>query len=102
MKLIGNFGVGYKAENYSYVINHLEGVSINPPKDVESQVRQLGDFEYENVVYVDVILSEDYFGEGIYHWKQDGFGVAFKATGYSKETKFNLGDFWDDLMEKKR
>lgn len=102
MKLIGNFGVGYKAENYSYVINHLEGVSINPQKDVENQVRQLGDFEYENVVYVDVILGEDYFGEGIYHWKQDGFGVAFKATGYFKETKFSFGDFWDDLMEKKR
>lgn len=102
MKLIGNFGVGYKAENYSYVINHLEGVSINPQKDVENQVRQLGDFEYENVVYVDVILGKDYFGEGIYHWKQDGFGVVLKATGYSKETKFKFGDFWDDLMEKKR
>ena len=101
LKLMGNFGVGYKAENCSYVINHLEGVSSNPKKDVENQVRQLGDFEYETVVYTDAILDEDYFGEGICHWKPDGFGVAFKATGHPEETKFNFGDFLDDLMEKK-
>ena len=47
LKLMGNFGVGYKAENCSYVINHLEGVSSNPKKDVENQVRQHGDFELE-------------------------------------------------------
>ena len=98
---MGNFGVGYKAENCSYVINHLEGVSSNPKKDVENQVRQLGDFEYETVVYTDAILDEDYFGEGICHWKPDGFGVAFKATGHPEETKFNFGDFLDDLIEKK-
>ena len=101
LKLMGKFGVGYKAENCSYVINHLEGVSSNPKKDVESQVRQLGDFEYETVVYTDAMLDEDYFGEGICHWKPDGFGVAFKATGHPEETKFNFGDFLDDLMEKK-
>ena len=101
LKLMGNFGVGYKAENCSYVINHLEGVSSNPKKDVENQVRQLGDFEYETVVYTDAILDEDYFGEGICHWKPDGFGVAFKATGHPEETKFNFGDFLDDLIEKK-
>ena len=101
LKLMGNFGVGYKAENCSYVINHLEGVSSNPKKDVENQVRQHGDFEYETVVYTDAILDEDYFGEGICHWKPDGFGVAFKATGHPEETKFNFGDFLDDLIEKK-
>ena len=101
LKLMGNFGVGYKAENCSYVINHLEGVSSNPKKDVENQVRQLGDFEYETVVYTNAMLDEDYFGEGICHWKPDGFGVAFKATGHPEETKFNFGDFLDDLMEKK-
>ena len=101
LKLLGKFGVGYKAENCSYVINRMEGAPANPEKDVETQVRQLGEFEYETVVYADAVLDEDYFGEGICHWRPDGFGVAFKATGHPKETKFNFGDFLDNLIEKK-
>ena len=101
LKLMGNFGVGYKAENCSYIINRIEGAPANPEKNVETQVRQLGEFEYETVVYADAVLDEDYFGEGICHWRPDGFGVAFKATGHPEETKFNFGDFLDNLIEKK-
>jgi len=101
LKLMGKFGIGYKAENCSYVINHIEGATANPEKDVETPVRQLGEFEYETVIYVDAVMDEDYFGEGVCHWKPQGFGVAFKATGNIEETKFNFGDFLDTLMERK-
>ena len=59
LKLMGKFGVGYKAENCSYVINRMEGAPANPEKDVETQVRQLGEFEYETVVYADAVLDEE-------------------------------------------
>ena len=101
LKLMGKFGIGYKAENCSYVINHIEGATANPEKDVEIPVRQLGEFEYETVIYVDAVMDEDYFGEGVCHWKPQGFGVAFKATGNIEETKFNFGNFLDTLMERK-
>ena len=101
LKLMGNMSVGYKAENCSYIINHIEGAPANPEKRVRTVIRQLGEFEYETVVYVDAMQDEDYFGEGICHWKPEGFGVAFKATGSPDETKFNFGDFLDDLIEKK-
>ena len=101
LKLMGNMSVGYKAENCSYIINHIEGAPANPEKRVRTVIRQLGEFEYETVVYADAMQDEDYFGEGICHWKPEGFGVAFKATGSPDETKFNFGDFLDDLIEKK-
>ena len=101
LKLMGNMSVGYKAENCSYIINHIEGAPANPEKRVKTVIRQLGEFEYETVVYADAMQDEDYFGEGICHWKPEGFGVAFKATGSPDETKFNFGDFLDDLIEKK-
>ena len=101
LKLMGNMSVGYKAENCSYIINHIEGAPANPEKRVRTVIRQLREFEYETVVYADAMQDEDYFGEGICHWKPEGFGVAFKATGSPDETKFNFGDFLDDLIEKK-
>lgn len=101
LKLMGKFGVGYKAENCSYVINRMGGAPANPEKDVETQVRQLGEFEYETVVYADAVLDEDYFGEGICHWKPDGFGISLKATGNPEETEFNFSDVMKDLLEKK-
>lgn len=77
------------------------GAPANPEKDVETQVRQLGEFEYETVVYADAVLDEDYFGEGICHWKPDGFGISLKATGNPEETEFNFSDVMKDLLEKK-
>ena len=101
LKLMGKFGVGYKAENCSYVINRMEGAPANPEKDVETQVRQLGEFEYETVVYADAVLDEDYFGEGICHWQPEGFGISLKATGNPEETEFNFSGVMKDLLEKK-
>ena len=101
LKLIGKFGVGYKAENCTYIINKIEGAPAKPEKNLQTDIRQLGEFEYETVVYADALLDEDYFGEGVCHWQPEGFGFALKATGSPEETEFNFSDIMKYLLEKK-
>ena len=101
LKLIGKFGVGYKAENCTYIINKIEGAPAKPEKNLQTDIRQLGEFEYETVVYADALLDEDYFGEGVCHWQPEGFGFSLKATGSPEETEFNFSDIMKYLLEKK-
>ena len=61
----------------------------------------MAEFEYEAIIYADAVQDEDYFGEGICHWKPEGFGLGFTATGSQDETVFNFGDALDNLIEKK-
>ena len=101
LKLMGKFGVGYKAENCTYIINQIEGAPAKPEKNLQTDIRQLGEFEYETVVYADALLDEDYFGEGVCHWQPEGFGFSLKATGSPEETEFNFSDIMKYLLEKK-
>jgi len=101
LKLMGSMSVGYGARNCSYIINRIEGVAANPEKDLEIEVRQLGEFEYEAIVYTDAMQDENYFNEGVCHWQIEGFGLGFKATGEPSETRFSFGDIFNDLIEKK-
>ena len=101
LKLMRNMSVGYGARDCSYIINHIEGVSANPEKKVRAETGKLAEFEYEAIIYADAVQDEDYFGEGICHWKPEGFGLGFQATGSPNETIFNFGDSLDDLIEKK-
>jgi len=101
LKLMRNMSVGYGARDCSYIINHIEGVSANPEKKVRAETRKLAEFEYETIIYADAVQDEDYFGEGICHWKPEGFGLGFTATGSQDETVFNFGDALDNLIEKK-
>ena len=87
---MNNTYVRYMARDCSYVINHIEGVTSHPRKYVDIPLRQVGKNEYEASFYFDAVQDEDYFGEGVCHWKPDGFGGTFKATG--KEEDFvNFG-----------
>ena len=101
LKLMRNMSVGYGARDCSYIINHIEGASANPEKKVRAETRKLAEFEYEAIIYADAVQDEDYFGEGVCHWKAEGFGLGFQATGSPNETIFNFGDSLDDLIEKK-
>ena len=93
--------IRYMARDCSYVINHIEGVTSHPRKYVDIPLRQVGKDEYEASFYFDVVQDEDYFGEGVCHWKPDGFGGTFKATGKEEETGFTISDVMRNLLEKK-
>ena len=98
---MNNTYVRYMARDCSYVINHIEGVTSHPRKYVDIPLRQVGKNEYEASFYFDAVQDEDYFGEGICHWKPDGFGGTFKATGKEEETGFTISDVMRNLLEKK-
>ena len=94
--------IRYMARDCSYVINHIEGVTSHPRKYVDIPLRQVGKDEYEASFYFDAVQDEDYFGEGVCHWKPDGFGGTFKATGKEEETGFTISDVMRNLLEKKK
>ena len=98
---MNNTYVRYMARDCSYVINHIEGVTSHPRKYVDIPLRQVGKNEYEASFYFDAVQDEDYFGEGVCHWKPDGFGGTFKATGKEEETGFTISDVMRNLLEKK-
>ena len=93
--------IRYMARDCSYVINHIEGVTSHPRKYVDIPLRQVGRDEYEASFYFDAVQDEDYFGEGVCHWKPDGFGGTFKATGKEEVTGFTISDVMRNLLEKK-
>ncbi|MDO4641828.1 MAG: hypothetical protein Q4A84_09070 [Neisseria sp.] len=101
LKLTGDIYIRYMARNCSYVINELEGASAEPTKYVNYKARPIGHDEYEVIFYSDAVQDEDYFGKGVCHWKPDGFGGAFNATGKPEETRFSISDVMEDLIEQK-
>ena len=102
MKLVSDLNIGYMASNCSYVISRLAGARANPEKKVSSKIDQIGQDEYESIFYLDAVLDEDYFGEGVCRWQTYGFGLAFQATGKPEETFFNFGyDIDNGVIEKK-
>ena len=102
MKLVSDLNIGYIAPNCSYVISRLAGARANPEKKVSSKIDQIGQDEYESIFYLDAVLDEDYFGEGVCRWQAYGFGLAFQATGKPEETFFNFGyDIDNGVIEKK-
>ena len=101
LKLIGKMGVGYKAEDCTYIINKIEGAPAHPEKNVQFDIHQINEFEYESIVYADAVLNEDYFGNGVCHWNPEGFGFSLSATGKPDETRFNFSDILEKLLSKK-
>ena len=101
LKFMGDMTIRYMARNCSYIINHFEGVSVEPTKRINTPIREIGRDEYETVFYFDAVQDEDYFGEGVCRWQPDGFGVSLKATGSPEETAFNVSDVMRNILEKK-
>ena len=101
LKLMGKMGVGYKAEDCTYIINKIEGAPAHPEKNVQFDIHQINEFEYESIIYADAVLNEDYFGNGVYHWNPEGFGFSLSATGKPEETRFNFSDILEKLLSKK-
>lgn len=101
LQLMGKMVVGYKAENCTYIINKFEGAPAHPEKNVQFDIHQINEFEYESIVYADAVLNEDYFGDGVCHWNPEGFGFSLSATGKPEETRFNFSDILEKLLSKK-
>ena len=82
-------------------INKIEGAPAHPEKNVQFDIHQINEFEYESIIYADAVLNEDYFGDGVCHWNPEGFGFSLSATGKPEETRFNFSDILEKLLSKK-
>lgn len=49
---------------------------------------RVSDTQYTGVVYIDGMIDEDYYGQGICRWKLMQAGAVLKATGANGETRF--------------
>ena len=76
---------------------------LNPEPKQAYRVRiKINDAPGPMKFYLDAVLDEDYFGEGVCRWQTYGFGLAFQATGKPEETFFNFGyDIDNGVIEKK-
>lgn len=102
LKPMNDLDVRYMAWNCSYNINRFEGVDTEPTKRIQTKLYPVGEGEYVTTVYLDAMLDEDYFGQGVCRWELDGFGVSFKATGRPEETEFNVSDLMKNLVKENK
>lgn len=83
------FGASYEAKDCSYVISEFEGVRGHPEHHVELDFRKVDEHTYVGTLYLDAMVDEDYYGNGVCHWQMTGMGVGLKATGAEEETRFS-------------
>ena len=90
-------GVRYQTKGCFYVLNSLEGVNASPAQNIKLPVTKISDNEYSIKVYLDEMIDEDYYGNGVCGWWMTAVGFDFMATGAKDETSFNA-DLWADQV----
>lgn len=95
------FGASYEAKDCSYVISEFEGVRGHPEHHVELDFRKMDEHTYVGTLYLDAMVDEDYYGNGVCHWQMTGMGVGLKATGAEKETRFSSSLMRESIQEQR-
>ena len=89
--------VYYQSKGCSYVLNSFEGVNSSPRQSLELPLTRIGDNEYTTKVYLDEMIDEDYYGNGVCQWFYVASTIGFMATGAKNETVFSA-DLWADQV----
>ena len=82
------WSAGYKAEGCTYIVNDWAGVRGYPERRVDLPFTQRPDGSYVATVYLDAMLDEDYYGNGVCEWKLTSVGAGASPTGASDEATF--------------
>ena len=80
----------YQAKGCNYVVNEWAGVRGEPEKVLELPFKEQADGSYVATVYLDAMLDEDYYGNGVCKWAVTGVAAGGTPTGASDETAFNV------------
>ena len=88
------FGANYEAKNCVFMLDRVAGVPSHPKKHLSLDFKRLEENTYVGTVYLDAMLDEDYFGNGVCHWQMVSMGVGLKATGAHAETRFSAS-LWE-------
>ena len=80
----------YQAKGCNYVVNDFAGVRGEPEHTVVLPFTERPDGSYAATVYLDAMLDEDYYGNGVCQWQMVGVGAGVMATGASDESSFRV------------
>jgi hypothetical protein len=91
----GPFGLIEGSAQYD-VTNHKTCGERNPVSGTRSRIsthppiewKPMGNGQYLATVYPDLMVDEDYYGNGVCRWKLMGASALLKATGTETETRF--------------
>ncbi len=78
----------YEAPNCVFTLDSIAGVHSIPRHRMPVTYRKLDDSTYVGTIYLDAMLDEDYFANGICHWQFTSTTAVLKATGAHAETGF--------------
>lgn len=78
----------YQAKGCSYVVNDFAGVRGEPEKVIELPFKEQADGNYVATVYLDAMLDEDYYGNGVCKWSLTSVGVSGAPSGAAEEASF--------------
>ncbi len=70
----------YQAKGCNYVVNEWAGVRGEPEKVLELPFKEQADGSYVATVYLDAMLDEDYYGNGVCKWKLTSMGPRGTAN----------------------
>jgi len=86
------FGAQYDAPDCRYWTSKFAGTTSSPMRILTPPIKKLDDTNYVATVYLDAMLDEDYYGDGVCHWQLTSVTGGLKATGADVET-----GFWADI-----
>jgi len=82
------FGAQYDAPDCRYWTSKFAGTTSSPMRMLTLPNKKLDDTNYVATVYLDAMLDEDYYGDGVCHWQLTSVTGGLKATGADVETGF--------------
>ena len=91
----------YEAPNCLFILDRFAGVTSRPSYRMPVHFRKVDGSTYVGAVHLDAMLDDDYFGDGVCHWKLGAVSIYLKATGTAAETNFLAGMGLDEVLEQK-
>lgn len=91
----------YQAKGCNYVVNDFAGVRGEPEHTVELPFTERLDGSFAATVYLDAMLDEDYYGNGVCQWTLAGVGAGGSPSGAPEETAFNGNIDLEHLLAEK-
>ncbi len=104
----GPFGMVEGSAQYN-VVNHKACGQRNPASGTRSRIgthpelhwKPIADNTYVTTVYPDLMVDEDYYGNGICRWTLTAGSALLRATGAQTETRFLPGISAADILAEK-
>jgi hypothetical protein len=75
----------------------ISGATIAPDKSIPVHMTKVGENAYRGEVYTDQLVDEDYYGQGVCHWKL----TAFSSYLQVKKRMISTGIELDEVLAQK-